>query len=251
MWITFDGILNARDLGGIPAADGKRVRPGRLLRGAGLAHASDRDIDRLRNEFRLRHIVDLRDAKECARQPDRAVPGAEYHSIPALPALPVLPHESREFQSGPPDFAMLFARLYDKLGASEVTRETYREFFRILLNCHDGAVYFHCTQGKDRTGIGALLILTALGADMEDVQADYFLSNVGLKEAMEHPESPGSENWPRETKEQLFLVHPINLNNYLDRLKADWGGVDAYLRDGLGLTDADLAQLRRDYLESY
>ena len=249
MWITFDGIMNARDLGGIPAADGRRVRPGRLLRGTGLFHASDRDVDRLQNEFRLRRIVDLRDAKECERRPDRAVPGAEYHSIPALPELPALPHESPELRSGPPDFAALFARVYDRMAALDVTREAYREFFRVLLDCRDGAVYFHCTQGKDRTGIGALLALTALGADMKDAQADYFLSNEGLREAMEHPESPGSEHWPRETKEQLFFVSPRNLNIYLGRLTADWGGIDAYLRDGIGLTDADLALLRETYLE--
>lgn len=245
MWITFDGILNARDLGGIPAADGRRVKAGRLLRGAGLSGASDADIERLRREYRLRHIVDLRDPAECARQPDRAVPGAEYHALPALPGLP----KGGPRLGGDPDFAAIFAKVYEKLAASDTCCASYGAFFRILLDCDDGAVYFHCTQGKDRTGIGALLALTALGVPEAAARADYFLSNEGLREAMEHPESPGSEHWSRETREQLFFVFPKNLNIYLDRLAADWGGIDGYLRRGLGLTDADFARLRENYLE--
>ena len=64
MWIQFDAIPNARDLGGIAVADGRTVRPGLLLRGASLENASDADIARLQNEFQLRHIVDLRDVGE-------------------------------------------------------------------------------------------------------------------------------------------------------------------------------------------
>jgi protein-tyrosine phosphatase len=245
MWIEFDGILNARDLGGIPAADGRRVRAGRLLRGAGLAHASDADLARLETEIRLRHIVDFRDANECERAPDRAVPGAEYHNIPALTALPKTTFDTE----GLPDFAAIFRRVYGKFAVSEETRAAYRAFFRVLLDCQDGAVYFHCTQGKDRTGIAAILALTALGVSLPDAEADYFLSREGLREAMEHPESPGADRWPQETKEQLFLVFPENLNIYLDQIAADWGGLEDYLRRGIGLTDGDLARLRELYLE--
>lgn len=244
MWISFDGILNVRDLGGLPAADGRRVKPGRLLRGAGLSQASAADAARLR-ELQLRHIVDFRDASECERHPDRQIEGAQYHSLPALPALP----GHAALVNGEPDFGPLFARIYDQMAVTEEAAAAYREFFRILLGCPDGAVYFHCTQGKDRTGVGAILALTALGVPMEAVQADYFLSNVGLKEAMEHPESPGAARWSRQTKERLFFVFQETLDVYLDRLTADWGGVEGYLRGRLGLTDADFAVLRRDYLE--
>ena len=244
MWIKFDGIINVRDLGGIAAADGRRVRLGRLLRGAGLEHARDADIATLRDALQLRHIVDFRDASECARHPDRDVPGAQYHSLPALPGLPPPMPRDRE-----PDFDPIFARIYEFLACSGEATAAYREFFRILLDCPEGAVYFHCTQGKDRTGIAALLVLAALGVSEEAALEDYFLSNVGLKEAMEHPESPGSERWSRETKEKLFFVFQKTLDVYLSCIARDWGGVDGYLRGGLGLTDADFVRLRALYLE--
>ncbi len=244
MWLKFDGIQNVRDLGGLPASDGRHVKPGRLLRGAGLAHATDADIARLQ-AIPLRQIVDFRDGTECARHPDRPVTGALYHSLPALPALP----GQAARNGGVPDFAPLFLRIYGELASTKESHFAYFEFFRILLACPEGAVYFHCTQGKDRTGVGALLALTALGVPQEVIAEDYFLSNEGLKEAMEHPESPGSENWPQETKEALFFVFQRNLDAYLDRLTADWGGIEGYLRGRMRLTDADFDRLRDYYLE--
>ena len=200
MWLKFDGIQNVRDLGGLPASDGRHVKPGRLLRGAGLAHATDADIARLQ-AIPLRQIVDFRDGSECARHPDRPVTGALYHSLPALPALP----GQAARNGGVPDFAPLFLRIYGELASTKESHFAYFEFFRILLACPEGAVYFHCTQGKDRTGVGALLALTALGVPQEVIAEDYFLSNEGLKEAMEHPESPGSEN--------CMVLNPSRIEN--------------------------------------
>lgn len=244
MWIGFDGIRNARDLGGIPAADGRRVKPGRLLRGAGLERASDADLERLREEYHLRHVIDLRDPGERASHPNRPVPGAEEHGFPVLDKLP--PRTPRDQL---PDFDALFRGIYADMACSDAAAAAYTKLFRVLLDCPEGAVYFHCTQGKDRTGVAALLILTALGADEETAKADYFLSNVGLKDAMAEPGSMGARPWPRETMEKLFFVFPETLNVYLGLIAERWGGLDGYLRGAIGLTDAQRAQLKRDYLE--
>ena len=88
MFIDFESIENARDLGGIPCTDGRKVKPGRLLRGAALENAGDADLARLQNEYHLRHVIDLRDVGERAERPNRAVPGAVEHSCPVLPGMP-------------------------------------------------------------------------------------------------------------------------------------------------------------------
>jgi len=245
MWIDFDGIVNVRDLGGIPAADGKKVKPGRLLRGAGLGKASDADLERLRSEFHLRHVIDLRDGSECRRNPNRAIPGVREHNYPALPQLP----RKAPTMDTEPDFDAVFRHIYADLAASDVTAAAYAKMFRVLLDCPDGAVYFHCTQGKDRTGVAALLILTALGTDLEEAKKDYFLSNVGLKDAMADPASMGARPWSRQTVEKLFFVFPEILDVYLNGIRDAWGGLDGYLRGALGLTDAELDRLKREYLE--
>ena len=148
-----------------------------------------------------------------------------------------------------PDFDAIFHRVYGNIGRSEVSAAAYAEMFRILLSCPEGAVYFHCAQGKDRTGIGAILILTALGADLETAKADYFLSNIGLKEAEAEPSSVGVRPWPREVLDKLFNVFQQTLNTWLEAVGETWGGLDAYLRGPIGLTDGDIALLRKYYLE--
>ena len=246
MFIAFDRIVNARDLGGIPAAEGKRVRPGRLLRGAALDLASDADVARLEKEFHLRHIVDFRDDNEREKRPNRAVPGAEAHACPALPTPPRMAPPTMDVA---PDFEAIFRRVYGSIGRSEVSAAAYAEMFRVLLGCPEGAVYFHCAQGKDRTGIAAILILTALGADLETAKADYFLSNEGLRAAEDEPMTVGVRPWPREVLDKLFNVFPEILEEYLRAVDETWGGLDAYLRGPIGLTDADFARLRSIYLE--
>ncbi len=151
MFLTFDHISNARDLGGLPAADGRRVKPGLLLRTSKLGGASEPDLARL--SF-VRHVVDFRDEYERAAHPDKPIPGAEYHALSALPGLP--PEERPDPARDPdPDFRSMFREIYRLLAEGEDAERAYRAFFEVLLR-RDGAVLFHCTQGKDRTDIAAL-----------------------------------------------------------------------------------------------
>lgn len=242
MFVNFDGIKNARDLGGIPLSGGKKVKSGRLLRSAGLANASDADIRRLESEFSLKLIADFRDGVEIARAPDRAVPGAEHHALPALPPFPDGGHRKRD--EGIPDFDASFRRVYTDLAAGEEAKGAYREFFRLVLEAEGGGVLWHCTQGKDRTGVAAILLLTALGADWADIERDYFLSNEGLAYQFEAPMPQHMQRWPRETLEKLIFVYSHLLKLWLESS----GGAEAYLA-AIGVGEAEKAKLREYYTE--
>lgn len=249
MFLTFDHISNARDLGGIPTADGRRVKSGLLFRTAKLADASEGDVSRLSGELALRHIVDFRDEYERAAHPDRAIPGAEYHAFSALPGLPPeeLPDPARDPD---PDFRGMFREIYRLLAEGEDAAAAYRAFFDILLR-RDGAVLFHCTQGKDRTGIAALLTLAALGAEEAAALEDYSLTSEGLRPELERAiaAAPPQQRWRRETAERLFLVFPDHLEVWRAALDAAWGGPLGYVRGRLGVTESELAALRDYYLE--
>lgn len=247
MFIDFDGIINARQLGGIALPGGKKVKSRRLIRSAGLYKASDADLERLRREFDLAFVVDFRDGVELDREPDRAVSGAKAVHLPALPPFP--PGGHRKNDPPKPDFDARFREIYRDLACSDCAAEAYKGFFRLLLEAKGRGVLWHCTQGKDRTGIAALLLLTALGADTEDIKRDYFLSNEGLGYLIDAPTPEGMRVWPREIKEKLFTVYPHILQVYLDELEHTYGGVEGYMRRRLGLTDADLEKLREYYTE--
>ena len=248
MWIKFDGIVNVRDLGGMTGADGRKVKPGRLLRGAILTEASDGDIRRLEQDYHVKEIIDFRFEDECQRQPDRAVPGAVLRSMPAME--PAHPGEKRVDAPGKdPDMFAAFMNVYRKFAESDYTAKVYRQFFDVLLGCEDGAVYFHCAQGKDRTGIAAILTLTALGVSREDAIADFYLSNVGLKDEVDRPGLPGAINWSRETRERMTFVFPEALAEFTDRADRNYGGLEGFLKQRIGVTDDEIARLRELYLE--
>ena len=82
--MLFEKIINARDLGGLPAAGGKTVRYGRLLRTAHLSDASEADIALLAQQYQLRRIFDCRSLMEAQSQPDKPIPGAEHILLPTL-----------------------------------------------------------------------------------------------------------------------------------------------------------------------
>jgi len=247
MWIHFDGIVNARELGGLAAADGKHVKSGRLIRAAGLHGASDRDLTRLQEEFDLREVIDFRFADECEHKPDRPVPGATYRNIPALQPSP---RGNRPmFEAAEPDFDAIYRMVYAKLAESDYSAAAYRQFFDVLLAHPEGGIYYHCSQGKDRTGMASVLVLTALGVDWADIEADYFLSNVGLECMVEMADDPRASKWSRFTKEHMTYVFGANLKVYTDCVEQGWGDLSRYLRERIGLTEAEIAQLRRDYLE--
>lgn len=244
MFIEFDGIINVRDLGGISAAGGKTVKPGLLLRGAGLNSASDRDIERL-SELGVAHIVDFRDPVELEALPDPELPFAAYHSLPALPGLPSRRAPTPETVPVP-DFDGNFRRIYVQLASGEEAARAYRGFFDVLLEGR--GAYWHCTQGKDRTGVAAILLLTALGSPTEEIMEDYYLSNTGLRHMYEQPWD-GPNAWSDETRAKLFFVWPEFVANFFDETGRLWGGVDGYLRRRLGLTEAEMERLRGLYTE--
>ena len=84
MDVVFDNIINARDLGGMTGHEGRKVRSGMLLRTAHLHDATDEDIRRLKEDYRLRRIFDFRSLGEAEFLPDREVPGATHHLLPTI-----------------------------------------------------------------------------------------------------------------------------------------------------------------------
>lgn len=245
MFINFDGIKNARSLGGIAVCGGRRVREDCLLRSAHLADASARDISRIES-LGLKYIVDFRDELEMQRSPDLSVPGAEHR---AMQALPTFKDRGKRETAQIPDFDATFAEVYTNLAQSEEARLAYKGFFRTLLEAKGEPVLWHCTQGKDRTGVAAILLLTCLGADWADIEADYFLSNKGLECMLHEPMPEHMRRWPEEVRQKLILVRRELLELYLEKLTQRWGSIEGYLRDGLGLCDEDFKLLREYYTE--
>ena len=263
--IKFEGANNFRELGGYRAADGRQVKYGLLYRGGNLdLLKSEADHARLAS-LGLREILDLRSAGESAAHPDPAVPGAHYQRVCGMrnvdgtemdfsgQGIERLRQEKEAFERsvGRPvhDFEW-FSALYREM---PFRNPAYHALFALLEGRHV-PVLFHCSCGKDRTGIGAMLILLALGASDETICADYARTNLcraaEIEKAMaDHAAEIAADPAQKLRWQSSAGVDPEIAPFVLRTIRQDYGSAESYLEAEYGLTPARLMRLRRMYLE--
>lgn len=260
-----EGAPNFRDLGGLPAADGRHIKPNRLLRCGHLAYITPADGEKLLREYDLKTVVDLRTANEINRRPDTRLEGVEYLRCPIFekPAEGVT--RETAVPDDPVDSALRMAHnvygddphqrmmgFYGVFIEEEGIRH-YREFFDILLRQTEGAVLWHCTMGKDRCGTGAILLETALGVPADIVMADYLYTNDRLNPITEETIRRAMlvENDPElmHVIRVMDSVHPDFLNTLTEKAASVSGSLMGFIQDRLGMTDEKLKRLRAMYLE--
>ncbi|RKE20731.1 tyrosine-protein phosphatase [Streptomyces sp. TLI_171] len=228
---------NFRDLGGYRTADGRWVKLGQVYRSDDLSKLTDQDLAKL-HRLGIRTVFDLRTPAEQQSAPDRLPVGARAVSANVLGAA-----DTGRFEVTDPQAAV------DMMVAAErtmVSSDTARAAYSQLLAAADdrGAVLFHCTAGKDRTGWGAAALLTALGVPQETVRADYLASNAYRAQvnAATLAQLPPAY---RSVYQPLLDVRPEYLAAGFDEVEARYGSFDAYLRSGLGV---NAKKLRQDLL---
>lgn len=224
--VTLEGVTNYRDVGGYPAHGGKTVRWDRLYRSGDLFALSDNDLAKLAASG-LKTIVDFRSAFEAKADPDR-VPASVTRVCP-LSIDPGDVFAMEDAMDG--DGAHLMERLNVVL--VNEAKEQYAEFFRLLMNGGNMPLLFHCSAGKDRTGLAAALFLAALGVAREFIYADYLLSAGYAEEKYRHILTHHPELLPVITVKQEYLAAAFA------EIDAKYGGLGNYLTGELGV-DIDL-----------
>ena len=226
--IVLGKMLNLRDLGGYPTAEGRTTRWGTLLRGDNPMGLSDADAAWLL-ERGFTTVIDLRSPAERDHLPDELEnrPGFSYHFIP-MSGGEKLPNEEELIGLG----------YFRTLERKEIVRTVLETIAKA-----PGGVLFHCMAGKDRTGCIAALLLTLAGVDKLDILADYQVSELYIRPVI---------RWMRETRENLPAYvgssKPKYLEDCLDRLEGAYGSVMDYLR-AAGLTEDTLNKLKDKLLE--
>ena len=250
---------NARQLGGY-RIDKKSVKENLLLRTAKISELSEADSILLCEKYKVQCVYDFRGKEESLSAPD-VVPGkARYLSL----ALSFsggesqlnVKLESEEQMIGMllqyaehPSVQAMCTSMYDLIFFEESSQEVYRRFFADLLtvNPEEGAVLWHCTQGKDRAGCASAMLLAALGADRELIMADFILSKDYY--------DPMVSQVKTETEAQktvintLISANPEIFGATLDKVDAKYGSLRNYLTECIGVTPEMMDVLRDRYLE--
>jgi protein-tyrosine phosphatase len=237
--IALEGAVNFRDLGGYAAENGRRTRWRVLFRADGLGELTEGDLSVMRS-LGIRTVIDLRSATELERgRFDVDAHPVAFHHFPFIEVLP----DAEEFDRRPG----LLGSQYQ-----EILRDAGPQIIAVLeiLSRPDALpAVFHCTAGKDRTGVLSALVLSLLGVDEPTVVADYALSGAAMlrlraKLILKYPEG-------RQTLEniyEVFSADPGQMELLLDHLRDQYGSAEAYLA-GLGAPAGLIEALRTALLE--
>ena len=268
--IGLTSVGNARELGGYACSDGRVVKPGVFLRTAALANATEEDIRRLKDDYHLCVVLDLRMASEVESSPDPQIEGVKNLHLGILDeaamdakrkAMKAEDMEGLDLNSNVDRLKLAIRmgiisdQMYIEFLSGESGKAGYARMFRELLALPEGgSLLFHCTQGKDRTGCAVMLILSALGVDEETIMADFMLTNLFNVNLIESERQMLTAAGVEEEEMEIYMhamdeVDPQYMINALDWLKENYGSVLGYIRTELGVTDEEIELLRDRYLE--
>lgn len=266
--LVFDGIENARELGGLVMQDGRTVREGVLVRSGELSKASDADVALLKERFALTDVFDFRFELERSRKPDREMEGVTNTWLSTLPQAFLAAFASGRADSTTVQSASLLEalasyafhpqaqemaqKLYPAIVTDTTSQKRYGEFLRGVLEAKGGALW-HCSQGKDRCGWGSAFVLAALGAGRETIVEDFALSNVSYEKAVEALSAQVVQKGGGEP-ELAFIramvgVSVENFERTLEMIDAQYGSLPAYLEKALGFTAEEQQKMKEKYLK--
>lgn len=176
--IAVDGAFNFRDLGGVSTTDGRLVLPRRVYRSATLDGVSPAGLTTLA-ELGIHTVIDLRSEAEVAgdgRFPHEGTGIEWFHLASAVgPPSGEDPRMAAVFAAEDP-MALIFPLLVTRAGSMFGTA------LRLIAEGGRTPLVFHCTSGKDRTGLLAALLHLILGVDLPIVLADFERSTLALAE---------------------------------------------------------------------
>jgi protein-tyrosine phosphatase len=260
--VTLAGQPNFRDLGGYETADGRAVKWGQVYRSGELPHLTDEDVATL-EELEIRTVVNFllpeeiemngRDRlPEGARELPEPIEGDRAAELTMVAQTAI---KSADFDKIPPEMNPEFHRLLLDEG-----KEQYAALLRELADPANRPLSFHCSHGVHRTGTATAILLSALGVPWETVREDYLLTNEYRREEVEatlakirqmaaEKKGVAPEEVDMSNVEAFYILQGFYIDGALEEAEDEYGSMEAYIREGLGLTDEEIERLRKELLE--
>jgi protein-tyrosine phosphatase len=232
--LDWPACLNARDLGGLPAGDGRAIAERALVRSDSHSYLTEDGVAAVR-AYGVTRVIDLRRATELTQWPSALAADAAYLNLPV------------QGTDDPEDEATL-AELY--VAWLDRRPELFAAVLTAIAEAPSGPVVVHCAAGKDRTGVVAAVLLGLLGVSHEDIADDYHLSAAAMAAfvdwlTLEFPEAlDAMTSQPPE-----YLEAPVEaMAGFLEVVDETYGSM-AQLATHLGVADAVIDRLRANLLE--
>jgi protein-tyrosine phosphatase len=237
--LAWDGLLNARDLGGHATEDGGETRWGSIVRADSVRQLTDAGWKAV-VDYGVRTIVDLRSEEELAADPPAELPVDAVHVS--------------FFDDRPDVFEEVEAASARAADHAEATREVYLIFLehfqrnvaaaiRAVARAPEGGVVVHCHGGKDRTGLVSAFLLRLAGVPIDEIAADYALSEERLRTRHEEWFAEAADEAELERLHRISRTPVSSMVEVLEELERRYGSIAGYLRTG-GATDEELERAR-------
>jgi protein-tyrosine phosphatase len=245
--VQLQGAVNFRDIGGYQTKEGKKVKLGLLYRSAALNTLTDADVAKIAS-LNIKYDFDFRGPYEVKTAPDKIPAGTTRISLPAgsenIGDSNYLKNMGSYIKSD-----SFLIRFYTVLTPF---KERYAPLFdSLLVNKNASPMLFHCTAGKDRTGIAAAFILYALGVDEETIFNDYeatnyYRRNENAKSIQQMTKFYGVDE---KMARNLMGAKKEYIQATFDTIKTQYGSMEHYLEAVLGLNKSKIKALRKIYTQ--
>lgn len=260
MRINFDNLPNARDLGGMKTKDGRTIKNGMLIRCGMLYSASENDKKRL-SEM-LSYVFDFRTIIERDEKPDPELDGVKNIHISILGDSKFGVTRDKKSEEAIKQMAKAadpnidpvtrMANVYVKFVKEPAINERYKNFLNQVYENDKKAVLWHCSAGKDRAGMGAILLEYILGVSVEDIKADYLFTNECIKEENERLLATVFSDKTDEEKKNILPALQAR-EEYFDAVfntaNEMYGSFDAFLEKALGIGEKEIKAFRDKFTE--
>jgi len=240
--VRMQGAVNFRDVGGYKTADGREVKWNKVFRSADVSHLTPQDLSVLEQKH-IHTVIDFRGVKESSAAPDKLLDGTDYTLSPAgSDSLPDMKKMGELMKDG---------HFMDEFyGNPRYFGERYRPLFQKLLTLKDDeALMYHCTGGRDRTGMATALFLYAIGVPQSTIEADFTASNVYLQPMYERMfkgmvQATGLDE---ATLRKAMELKPEHIRLMFNGIAKQYGSVDAFFVKELGIGEKERKLLKEKY----
>lgn len=256
MEIRLENGFNIRDLGGYKNKDGLTIRYHRLIRGGYLSNLSTADQLKLYN-YGVRTIIDLRTPYEIEKYPDKYNPSTEYIELPILKKNMGDSQVKRlvykdEIPNPRAGYQHMFHLYYQLITNNEAQNAYYQFLTKVVQKAAHGGILFHCSTGKDRTGIASLILLHILGINSTTIKRDYLLTNQlsveRVNQRMNEARNVNSDPAYLKSIFDISTVRPVYFQFVEQLIKDLYGSFNLYLKEQLKIPDSLVNQLKHLFL---
>ena len=262
--IKIKGLRNTREISQFTTVDGRKLKKNSLIRSSRLDKLSERKRNKFLDDYNIDTVIDLRTKVEIEEGNPLEYPeDVTYYHIPVLDqAYFGVTHEKKmrtalfkESKKMDKEYSSkdFMVNMYKSIVFEEYSQNQFKTFFDVLLNKGEGGIVFHCTGGKDRTGMASLFILTLLGVSKEDILADYAMSDYSNRH---HNRILSTliklfipyRNFKRVLNDLLYAKKEY-LEKTIIALEEAYGSIMNFLREVIGITEEKQNRLKLLFLE--